>query len=180
MTEECDTKLTSWCGVSHRNTGSRSLPEKVSSRNLSNHSSVKADVGKPRWNKAHSMHGFTPSQAGRRDVKLTQMVSCTRRKVGMAFTFGTARAIVESSFMPLSCRCSHDAQSQSATNGISSSLRHWKRAAHFSLGCRAKCLITVERLWFGVSIGGKKEGPRIYHNRPLLEAPAPMAPLSCG
>lgn len=21
--------------------------------------------------------------------------------------------------------------------------------------------------WFGVSIGGKKEGPRIYHNRPL-------------
>jgi hypothetical protein len=111
MTEECDTKLTSWCGVSHRNTGSRSLPEKVSSRNLSNHSSVKADVGKPRWNKAHSMHGFTPSQAGRRDVKLTQMVSCTRRKVGMAFTFGTARAIVESSFMPLSCRCSHESSS---------------------------------------------------------------------
>jgi hypothetical protein len=29
----------------------------------------------------------------------------------MAFTFGTARAIVESSFMPLSCRCSHESSS---------------------------------------------------------------------
>ncbi|CEG54756.1 hypothetical protein PXNS11_530007 [Stutzerimonas xanthomarina] len=27
--------------------------------------------------------------------------------------------------------------------------------------------------WFGVSIGGKKEGPRIYHDRPLLEAAGP-------
>ncbi len=29
----------------------------------------------------------------------------------MALTFGMARAIVESSFMPLSCRCSHESSS---------------------------------------------------------------------